>query len=57
MTTIKYATDKNGKQIAYEWHNSAMRWVRISLERAYLLIQIQGDQVEIWQGDEAQVSA
>jgi hypothetical protein len=46
MTSIKFATNKAGTQIAFEWHNSAMRWVRISLDKANFLIAT-SDSVEV----------
>jgi len=46
MTSIKFATNKAGTQIAFEWHNSAMRWVRISLDKANFLIAT-SDLVEV----------
>jgi hypothetical protein len=46
MISIKFAVNKAGNKIAFEWHNSAMRWVRISLDKANFLIAT-SDSVEV----------
>ena len=35
--TIRYSTDKNGRQIAHYW-GLAMRWLPISLDKAAIWI-------------------
>jgi hypothetical protein len=47
VISIKFKADKNGNQMAYKWHNSAMRWVRMSLLEAELLFHSDDIAVEI----------
>jgi hypothetical protein len=46
MISIKFSTNKNGQKVAYEWHNAAMRWVRMNLAKAELLVAT-GENVEV----------
>lgn len=36
VNTIKFSTDKNGKQVAYLYNYDAMRFVRVNYEAAQL---------------------
>lgn len=38
MTSIKFATNKAGQPVAYQWNYGAMRWVRMNLVEAQLLV-------------------
>ena len=35
---IRFKLDKNGKRIAQVWNRGAMRWVKIGIEKAELMI-------------------
>jgi len=46
MTSIKFKNDRNGKKVAFLWNNGAMRWVRMNLAQAELLVAT-GENVEV----------
>jgi hypothetical protein len=35
---IKFQVLKNGQRVAYKWHRQAMRWVRVNLDTAKVLV-------------------
>lgn len=35
---IKFQVMKNGQKVAYKWSRKAMRWFRMSLDEAQLLV-------------------
>ena len=49
-STLRYTTDKNGRQVAYCYSISAMRWIRISLDEAEMM-RAMGEVKEICWGE------